>query len=64
MILGHPVEKRTVKLISVVSLVCVCGAAGLYYISDQYANEDDALELLAAEGRKGVGQKRSQSNVS
>jgi len=58
MILGHPVEKRTVKLISVVSLVCVCGAAGLYYISDQYANEDEipighttAVDIdLAAEG--------------
>jgi len=48
MILGHPVEKRTVKLISLVSLVCVCGAAGLYYISDQYADEAKALELLAA----------------
>ncbi len=50
MILGQPVEKRTVRLFWIASLVCLCGAAaGLYYIFDMDADEVEALELLATE---------------
>ena len=50
MILGQPVEKRTIRLFWIASLVCLCGAAaGLYYIFDMDADEVEALELLATE---------------
>ena len=50
MILGHPVEKRSVWLFLIVSALGVCGAAGLYYVFNEYAvpDEVEALRIVEA----------------
>lgn len=51
LILGHPVEKRSVWLFSIACALCVLAAVGLYYAFTVYraAGEVEPLELVAAE---------------